>query len=130
MTWKNFVSRLAIRSPRRGVATAVLYGLSLAVRFTSATGEEVEIPPQAAQRAHSLISIMTRLHAPAADRLPSGLAAEFVAARLHRALSSVDFALPLRVVADRNKPCRDPEAAVAARLTPEKTQPEENMTCA
>jgi hypothetical protein len=60
MTWKNFVSRMAIRSPRRGVATAVLYGLSLAVRFTSATGEEVEIPPQAAQREHPLISIMTR----------------------------------------------------------------------
>jgi hypothetical protein len=60
MIGKNFVSRLAITSSRRGLATAVVYGLSLAVRFTSATGEEVEIPPQSAQRAHPLISIMTR----------------------------------------------------------------------
>ena len=53
----NFVSRLAITSSRRGLATAVVYGLSLAVRFTSAAGEEVQIPPQSAQRAHPLISI-------------------------------------------------------------------------
>ena len=51
MIWKNFVSRLAITSRRRVLATAVVYGLSLAVRFTSATGEEMEIPPQSAQRA-------------------------------------------------------------------------------
>jgi len=37
-----------------------VYGLSLAVRFTSAAGEEVEIPPQPPQRAHLMISIMTR----------------------------------------------------------------------
>jgi hypothetical protein len=60
MIGKNFASRLAITSPRRGLATAVVYGLSLAVRFSSAAGEEVEIPPQSAQRAHPLISIMTR----------------------------------------------------------------------
>jgi hypothetical protein len=60
MIGKNFVSRLAITSSRRGLATAVVYGLSLAVRFTSATGEEVEVPPQSAQRTHPLISIMTR----------------------------------------------------------------------
>ena len=59
MIWKTFVSRLAITSRRRGLATAALYGLSLAVRFTSAAGEEVEIPPQSAQRAQPLISIMT-----------------------------------------------------------------------
>jgi hypothetical protein len=40
--------------------TAVVYGLSLAVRFTSAAGEQVDIPPQSALRAHPLISIMTR----------------------------------------------------------------------
>ena len=60
MIWKNFVSRLAITSRRRGLATALVYGLSLAVRFTSATGEEMEIPAQSAQRAHPVISIMTR----------------------------------------------------------------------
>ena len=60
MIWKTFVSGLAIASRRRGLATAVIYGLSLAVRFTSAAGEEVEIPPQSVQRAHPVISIMTR----------------------------------------------------------------------
>src|SRR4051812_28670250 len=58
MIGKHFVSRLAITSSRRGLATAVVYGLTLAIRFTSATGEEVEIPPQSAQFAHSLIAIM------------------------------------------------------------------------
>ena len=43
MIWKNFVSPLAVTSRRRVVATAPVYGLSLAVRFTSAAGEEVEI---------------------------------------------------------------------------------------
>jgi hypothetical protein len=59
MTWKPFVNRLAIRSRQRGLATAVIYGLSLAVRFTSAAGEEVEIPAQSMQRAHPVIAIMT-----------------------------------------------------------------------
>ena len=52
MIWKNFVSRLAIAPRRRVVATALMYGLSLTVRFTSATGEEVEVPAQAAQSAN------------------------------------------------------------------------------
>ena len=60
MIRKDFVSRLAIISRRRGLATAVVYGLSLSVRFTSAAGEEVEIPPQSAQRTYPLVSIMTR----------------------------------------------------------------------
>jgi hypothetical protein len=58
--WNNCVDRLAITSRRRGLTTAFVYGLSLAVRFTSATGEEVEIPAQSPQRAHPVISIMTR----------------------------------------------------------------------
>jgi hypothetical protein len=60
MIRKNFVSRHSITSRRRVVASTVIYGLSLAVRFTSAAGEEVEIPPQPPQRAHLMISIMTR----------------------------------------------------------------------
>jgi hypothetical protein len=63
MIWKTFVNRLAITSRRRGLATAVVYGLSLAVRFTSAAGEEVEIPVQSVQsvqRTYPAISIMTR----------------------------------------------------------------------
>ena len=59
MTWKNFVSRQPITSRRRGLATATLYGLSLAVRFTSAAGEEVEIPAHSVRSTHPLISIMT-----------------------------------------------------------------------
>jgi hypothetical protein len=59
MIWKTFVNRLAITSRRRGLATAVVYGLSLAVRFTSAAGEEVEIPVHV-QRTYPAISIMPR----------------------------------------------------------------------
>ena len=58
MTSKTFVSRFAIASRRKVVASAVIYGLSLAVRFTSAAGEEVEIAAQSSQRAHPMISIM------------------------------------------------------------------------
>jgi hypothetical protein len=60
MTWKNFVTRQLIASRRRSLATATLYGLSLAVRFTSATGEEVEIAAYSMHPTHPLVSIMTR----------------------------------------------------------------------
>ncbi|NUR14232.1 MAG: hypothetical protein HOQ20_20655 [Bradyrhizobium sp.] len=60
MTWKNFIGRRVIASRRRGLATATLYGLSLAIRFTSATGEEVEIPAHAMHPTYPLVSIMTR----------------------------------------------------------------------
>jgi hypothetical protein len=60
MTWKNLVSPLAITPRRRVVASAVMYGLSLSVRFTSAAGEEVEIPAQSVQRTNPVISIMAR----------------------------------------------------------------------
>jgi hypothetical protein len=59
MIWKNFVTLSAIM-PRRRVATAIVYGLSLAVRFTSATGEQVEIPLQSLQRTDPATSIMAR----------------------------------------------------------------------
>jgi len=48
MAWKHCVALLGMVPPRRAIATALVYGLSLSVRFTSATGEEVEIPPAAA----------------------------------------------------------------------------------
>ena len=60
MILKNFVSLLAIAPRRRVVATTFVYGLSLAVRFISATGEEVEIPAQSAHRTNPVMSIMTR----------------------------------------------------------------------
>jgi hypothetical protein len=58
MAW-SFVNSLAIASRRRLIATTLVYGLSLAVRFTSATGEEVEIPAQLVQRTGPTMSIMT-----------------------------------------------------------------------
>jgi hypothetical protein len=47
MTWDKCVALLASATRRKVIATALVYGLSLSVRFTSAAGEEVEIPPQA-----------------------------------------------------------------------------------
>jgi hypothetical protein len=52
MVWKHFTGPRAITSRRRVVASAVMYGLSLTVRFTSATGEEIEVSPQAVQSAN------------------------------------------------------------------------------
>jgi hypothetical protein len=60
MIWNSFVNRLVITSRRKALATALVYGLSLAVRFTSATGEEVEIPAQSVQRTNPVISIMAK----------------------------------------------------------------------
>ena len=74
MIWKNVVSLIAITSRRRAVATAIVYGLSLAVRFTSATGEEMEIPAQSVQRTNPVMSsIMTKDGAqlPYADWVPN-----------------------------------------------------------
>jgi len=66
MIWKNIVGPLGIAPRRRFVATTLVYGLSLAVRFTSATGEQVEIPAQSMQRTKPVTSIMTG----ASPRLP------------------------------------------------------------
>lgn len=60
MTPKNFASLLALMPRRRLVASTIVYGLSLAVRFTSATGEEVEIPAQSVQSTSPVMSIMNR----------------------------------------------------------------------
>jgi hypothetical protein len=57
VVWKN-LGPLAVTSRRRVVTSSIVYGLSLAVRFTSATGEEIEVPPQATQRNHPMLSIM------------------------------------------------------------------------
>jgi hypothetical protein len=47
MTWNNLVAPHAIASRRRVVASALMYGLSLTVRFTSPVRETAEVPPQA-----------------------------------------------------------------------------------
>lgn len=49
MAWKHLGGPNAITSRRRVVASAIMYGLSLTVRFTSPTGEETESPAQATQ---------------------------------------------------------------------------------
>ncbi|GLR84098.1 hypothetical protein [Bradyrhizobium iriomotense] len=58
MTMKNFVCLAAIAPRRRLIGTALVYGLSLSVRFISATGEQVEVPSQA------IMSIMTKNDTP------------------------------------------------------------------
>jgi hypothetical protein len=58
MIWKSIVRARAIAPRRRYVATALVYGLSLAVRFTSAAGEDTEVPPPATQGTYPITSIM------------------------------------------------------------------------
>jgi hypothetical protein len=60
MAWKNTVGPYAITSRRMVVASAIMYGLSLTVRFTSATGDETENPAQATQSISPMLSIMIK----------------------------------------------------------------------
>ena len=46
MTLENCVALFAIAPQRRGIETAFAHGLSLAVRFRSTMGEEIEMPAQ------------------------------------------------------------------------------------
>jgi hypothetical protein len=57
MTRSLFIGNSAIKPRRRVIATAIMYGLSLSVRLTSATGEEAEMPAQAGQGAMTSILI-------------------------------------------------------------------------
>ena len=68
MDWKNFGSSLAITRRRRVVATALVYGLSLSVRFVSTTGEETDTTTQAAQGRDPMMSIMIKDTAPILDK--------------------------------------------------------------
>jgi hypothetical protein len=58
MIWKSIVRARAVAPRRKMVATALVYGLSLAVRFTSAAGEETEVPQPSAQGSYAMTSIM------------------------------------------------------------------------
>ena len=58
MAWKDLFGVLARMSRRRFVTTVFVYGLSLTVRFTSATGNEAEIPARPAQNIDAMNSIM------------------------------------------------------------------------
>jgi hypothetical protein len=57
MIWNN-PAPLGRTWRRNAVTSAVLYGLSLSVRFTSATGEEIEVPMQTVERSHGMLSIL------------------------------------------------------------------------
>ena len=59
MASRTFTSLLAIVPRRRVAASTIVYGLSLAIRFTSATGEEVEIPVQSL-KSNQVMSVVTR----------------------------------------------------------------------
>lgn len=56
MALKDFGSSLVLSQRRRVVASAIVYGLSLTVRFTSSAGEET--PAQAVQGGDPMTSIM------------------------------------------------------------------------
>ena len=68
MDWRNFGNSLAVTRRRRVVATALVYGLSLSVRFASTTGEETDATTQAAQGRDPMLSIMIKDAAPIIDR--------------------------------------------------------------
>ena len=57
MIWKDSAP-LGRMWRRKAVTSAVLYGLSLSIRFTSAAGEEIEVPVQAVERSRAMLSIM------------------------------------------------------------------------
>jgi hypothetical protein len=60
MTWIDRITLPAIAPRRRIVSAALVYGLSLTVRFTSPTGEEAETPAQAVQTSAPMTSIMIK----------------------------------------------------------------------
>jgi hypothetical protein len=80
MAWKNFIAPYAITSRRRVIASALMYGLSLTVRFTSPTGEEAENPAQAAQTVGPMLSILMKDGVPISREKPA-LAVVFQRAR-------------------------------------------------
>lgn len=67
MDWKH----LAIAPRRRAITTALLYGLSLSVRFTQPTAEEA--PHQAAQIADPVTSILINQGWPGKPMVPAAL---------------------------------------------------------
>ena len=56
MFWRYFLNGLAITSRRRCLASTVVCGFLLAVRFTSAAGKEVEIPAPSVQQAKPVMT--------------------------------------------------------------------------
>jgi len=67
MDWKH----LAIAPRRKAVSTALIYGLSLTLRFTSPTAEEA--PAQVAQSANAATSILINHDWPRKPAMPVAL---------------------------------------------------------
>lgn len=65
MTWTSF----AIASRRRLIATALIYGVTLAVRMTSAVGEEGSVSVRAAQCAALTSTYLNETSAKPASRM-------------------------------------------------------------
>ncbi len=86
MIWKSIVGSRALAPRRRIVAAAIVYGLSLAVRFTSATGEEIQVPARYVQTTKPMISVPTRDGAqlPYADWSLNNAQAAFYSPRFRR----------------------------------------------
>jgi hypothetical protein len=78
MAWKHLSGPHAITSRRRVVASALMYGLSLTVRFTSPMGDETENATQAAQTTNPLLSIMIKDGVPVPKDWPPKLAQSIV----------------------------------------------------
>ena len=123
MTCKNYVGFLAIAPRRRGVATALMYGLSLAVRFTScnrrasgnsaavhATGRSDNFHDDQGWRRAPLRRVEPELSS--ADSLSPRLAA----AELPRSMRTSDLVSRLRLAGDDTP-------------VPGKIKPEEKITC-
>jgi len=60
MVWNNSIKLLATRSRRSAIATALMYAISVTVRFTSATGDEANLPTYSEQRINAMTSITTQ----------------------------------------------------------------------
>ncbi|MDB5533976.1 MAG: Non-heme chloroperoxidase [Hyphomicrobiales bacterium] len=60
MVWNNSIKLLATRSRRSAIATALMYAISATVRFTSATGDEANLPTYSQQRIHDMTSFTTQ----------------------------------------------------------------------
>jgi non-heme chloroperoxidase len=60
MVWNNSIKFLATRSRRSAIATALMYAISVTVRFTSATGDEANLPTYSKQRINDMTSFTTQ----------------------------------------------------------------------
>jgi non-heme chloroperoxidase len=60
MVWNNSIKLLATRSRRSAIATVLMYAISVTVRFTSATGDEANLPTYSEQRINAMTSITTQ----------------------------------------------------------------------